>query len=558
MRFKWWQIAIGLILASFAVGAFAFIRRSSFSSDNIIVVIDGPEHVESGEGAVFQVGVDNKTSINLREVSLTLDLPSSLTTADSKRFTIFKWDRVSGGERTVENLALSAAVSGDQKEQVIRGRLEYSPEGFSGRFVSKAAFSLNFTPPPLTTIIDIPQSAVPGQEIEGTVHIVSQEEMSFSPLVISLNVPKGFIVSESSPVLDDNSFWRLEGVTKGQDYVFRFRGILQGVPGDQKDFLVAVGKETNGKFTALTQHQESLTMSDSPLSIVQDVAGTTGDAIYPGSTLNITLSYENLSSVAISDVTITEFLSGSFLNIATLQEGSGLFDGRTKTITWDKTRVPELREIAARAKGSVRFSVDLYPSITPQNAKDTKLTVESVARIRSPQRSLAFGGAAFEDQDSLELKVASNLKLTTKVFYGNGAFQNSGPVPPRVGETTTYTVLLQITNSTNDIGLTRVEGILPSYVRWLSAFSPASEALSYSATTHTFLWDLGNVPAGAGFLTPKKEVQFQVGLTPIAEDREKSVNIVEEVKASATDLFTGSFLEDTTAAVDAATVQLTD
>ena len=165
----------------------------------------------------------------------------------------------------------------------------------------------------------------------------------------------------------------------------------------------------------------------------------------------------------------------------------------------------------------------MFPDIeTPQfnfSSDEKNLIVSLKARITSPQRSLAFGGAAFEDQDTVVLKVASVLSLQTSV--ANGA------------------VTLTLRNTTNNLGGVQVEGVLPAGAAWKDEFIPSGEALSYSEETRTVFWDVGTLPAGTGSVLPVRSVTFQL-------DSPTGPFIIEEVKASATDLFTGSFLEDIT------------
>ncbi|MFH1222839.1 MAG: hypothetical protein V1647_00675, partial [Pseudomonadota bacterium] len=43
-------------------------------------------------------------------------------------------------------------------------------------------------------------------------------------------------------------------------------------------------------------------------------------------------------------------------------------------------------------------------------------------------------------------KVSSKMELVQKGYYQDEVFGNSGPVPPRVGEPTTYTIMWYVKN----------------------------------------------------------------------------------------------------------------
>ena len=520
-RFTWWQIGLGVILISFTVAAVAFLQRSSFSSDDILIIIEGPQNIESGKEVVFRVGVENGTGAALRDVQLTVDLPPSLRSIDGRQFVIFRWDEIASRGSAKEDLALVGQGEGG-REEIIRGRVEYSPEGFSGRFVGSREISLMLAALPVTTILDVPESVVPGQEIQGTLHLIVNEELLFSPLFVELVLPDDITLSESNPVLGNDMRWRIEELETGRDYVFRFRAIVTGVPGEEKQVFMhvqrvgALGEDT---FITLTQTTGTLRIGDAPLSVIQRISGTTGDVVSPGETLTVSLAYENVSSIAIEDVTITAFLSGDAFDLSSVRPQSGSFNSRTNTITWSKSRLPSLATLSPNSKGTLEFSVAMRGPIIPRNADEKNLTASLKARITSPQRSLAFGGAAFEDQDTVVLKVASAFSLQTSV--ANGA------------------VTLTLRNTTNNLGGVQVEGVLPAGAVWKDEFIPSGEALSYSEETRTVFWDVGTLSAGTGSVLPVRSVTFQL-------DSPTGPFIIEEVKASATDLFTGSFLEDIT------------
>lgn len=520
-RFTWWKVGLGVILISFAVAAFAFLQRSSFSSDDIVIIIEGPQHIESGKESIFSVGVENGTGSALHDVQLTIDLPTSLRSIDGKQFVIFRWDEIGSREMRDVDLALVGQGEGGEGE-IIRGRVEYSPEGFSGRFVGSREILLTLVALPVTTILDVPESVVPGQEIEGVFHLIANEELIFSPLFIKLVLPDDITISESNPVIGNDMRWRIEDLEKGRDYVFRFRAIVLGVPGEEKQILIHIqraGANTEDEFITLTQATGILRIGDAPLSVIQRIEGTTGDIVFPGEMLAISIIYENVSSIVIEDVTVTAFLSGDVFDLSSVRSEGGSFDSRTNTITWNKSWLPSLAALSPNSKGTLKFSVDTNASIIPRNADEKNLTASLKARITSPQRSLAFGGVAFEDQDTVVLKVASVLSLETSLSSG--------------------AVTFTLKNTTNSLGDVRVEGVIPAHVVWKDAFIPSGENFSYNAETRTVFWDVGALPSGTGSVLPARSITFELGGLGVFPN-------IAEVKASATDLFTGSFLEDIT------------
>lgn len=77
------------------------------------------------------------------------------------------------------------------------------------------------------------------------------------------------------------------------------------------------------------------------------------------------------------------------------------------------------------------------------------------------------------------VKVNSSFQLSSRAVHYTGPFGNSGPMPPRVGQNTTYTILWSITNSSNDVSRAKVTAVLPLYVKWTGVSSSGDVSFNY-------------------------------------------------------------------------------
>ncbi len=115
---------------------------------------------------------------------------------------------------------------------------------------------------------------------------------------------------------------------------------------------------------------------------------------------------------------------------------------------------------------------------------------------------------------------------------------NTGPLPPKAGQQTTYTVVWSLINSTNDLGDVKVSATLPAYLRWTGATVPADPTLVFDSTTRKVSWTPGVISAGTGYTSRTREVAFQVGLTPTFSQVSQTPEIISEANLEAKDLFT--------------------
>jgi hypothetical protein len=133
--------------------------------------------------------------------------------------------------------------------------------------------------------------------------------------------------------------------------------------------------------------------------------------------------------------------------------------------------------------------------------------------------------------------LASKVLFDTRGFYNDSKLKNAGPIPLQIGKETTFTLHWSITNVSNDLAGAKVIASLPTGVRWVGSVYPTDASLAYNPRTNQLVWDAGNVDAGAGVLSPVKEVLFQVGVTPQVNQLGQSLVLLNKSIFSATDNF---------------------
>ena len=142
-----------------------------------------------------------------------------------------------------------------------------------------------------------------------------------------------------------------------------------------------------------------------------------------------------------------------------------------------------------------------------------------------------------------EAKYSSNITLGSQANRNAGRFGDSGPVPPQVGETTTYTLIVAAEAGANDIANAIVETSLPVHVDWLNQFEADGE-VTYNSVSQSLTWEVGDISNGT-----RKELYFQVGLKPSVSQVGSEPTLLNSQKIRANDRFTGSLLQDSAPAV---------
>lgn len=549
-KIPWWRIILVSAAGAFIFYGYLFLNRSGFSATSVVFSIEGPETFKAQEKVEFEVKIQNKSKFNLHNTLVYVTLPEFLSFeggGEGERRIDFE-DIKANGESSKK---ISVFSTKTDREGGIKARAEYTPGNLSGIYESSANIKIRIASLPLTVIFDIPQKAVNGQQLRGTFHFVAEKELESLPLAARIILPEDFTLRDAEPKPQDTTTWIFEKIEPKKSYAVEFEGVIRGNESEVKNFdLLFGGLSEEGVFAEQYKISREVLISSAPLEFSQTVNGVYEHISSPGEKLNFRIDYKNKSGVDIEDASITAKLEGDTFDFATLDTGLGYFNSNTKTIIWNKNFTSALSRLEKGVGGSVEFSVSLKAGLAPKSYKDKNILLKSSAIIDSPNLPLALKGLSLRAESGAMIKLRTSADLSSKAYYYEGPFSNSGPIPPKVGGKTTYTISWQIKNSFNEVSDTRVEAPLSRRVIFEGKTYPFANKLSYNSEAHSVVWDIGGLSWGVGYVFPVESVAFQVSLTPSEETRGQTVELIEQAKTSGTDTFTGEFIEAFAPALD--------
>ena len=536
--------------AAFAFYGYLFLARTGFSASNVVLFVEGPRNFKAQEKVEFEVKVENKSRFELENAYIYVTLPEFLLFEDGSRGEKML-ELGSVGNKEEISKKINVFANETQKEGTIKVRAEYTPKNLSGTFESTASIHVSIASLPLTVIFDLPQKAVNGQQLRGTFHFVAEKELESLPLAVRIILPEDFSLRDAEPKPQDTTTWIFEKVEPKKSYAVEFEGVIRGAENEAKNFaLLFGGLNEEGVFSQQYKTVRKVRISSAPLEFSQTVNGVSEYIASGGEKLNFRIDYKNKSGVDIEDVSITTTLEGGAFDLATLDTGLGYFNANTKTIIWDKNFISSLSRLDKEAGGSVEFSVSLIRDLSPESYRDKNISLKSHAVMDSPNLPLALKGLSLRAESISRVKVRTFLSISSSAYYYEGPFSNSGPIPPRVGEKTTYTISWQIKNSLNEMSGVRIEAPLPGNVVFEEKTYPFASKLLYDSKTHSISWDAGGLSWGVGYVFPAETVAFQVSLKPENAIRGQVVELVEEAKISGQDTFADEFIESFAPAID--------
>lgn len=537
-----------LLLAGLAVGVYWY-RTSAFSQDRVAVTVSGPNEAQSGKLLTYEVRYKNDNRADLKNAKLEISFPDSFKPDENPNFKIsspvsgtFELGDVKG--HTEGKVVLNGRVYMPKGALIyVKGKLSYSPSGYSIQFDSKGELSIKVISTPLELEITAPQNVSAGDEVNYLITYRNSGQESFDSVKVKADYPDGFSYSNSDPKpFENNNIWYIGQIPAGQSGKIVISGKMDGERDQVKPIKAYIGSSENGSFVSYSEEDASSKIVTSPLVITQTVNGLSSLNANAGDMLDFEINYKNAGDTGMRDIIVTENIDSQVLDYASLTKKGGAYDESTKTITWKSQDYKELKLLEPGQGGQIKFSIKIKTIIPMSGANDKNYVISSVSKIDSPDVPTPIHMNKVISGNKMDIKLNSKIILDVSGYYNDSGIPNSGPIPPKVSQETTYTIHWKVTNISNDISGAKIESALPTGAVFTGKVFPEDGKIEYNERANSLVWNIGNVPSGAGIISPVKEISFQVKIKPSVDQAGKQVEILKESKITAKDNFTGQDL----------------
>jgi hypothetical protein len=320
---------------------------------------------------------------------------------------------------------------------------------------------------------------------------------------------------------------------------------------EQKFLIEFYQGNNNDEFFLINSREVKIILTNQELTTYLIVNGSVHDqATNLGDTLNCSLVYKNKSKKTFNNVearitmdavptTLLDWSKFSDKNFGAVKT-----NGAAKEITWTKEQIPAFKEIKASAEGMFTFTIPL------KAAKDFKdsdkpalanggVTIQTTLNVKDAANNALFT----INGNKLTISLNSDTALNNKAvfFYDDGTPIGSGPLPPKVGQTTKYKIVWNIKNSLHDLEKIAVTTVLPANVSMTNEITKNVGNVAFNAKTREVIWTIENLAANAA----SANAAFFVELKPTSADAGKIVKLTDNTALAATDKKTNAQLSIT-------------
>ncbi|MDB5189012.1 MAG: hypothetical protein JWM92_610 [Candidatus Nomurabacteria bacterium] len=515
--------------------AFSFYRGAlTLSSKNVDVSILGNAFVAAGSTLPLQVEIANSNSAGLLNAKVAIDYPKGAT--DPNGNDTVHTEQVIGtiAAGQTKSQDFSIMLYGQQgTTQTITATLSYSLQNSSAVFQKQTTFAVTISSSPLALTVTGPDSIAANQPFELTINNAFTGDTPLSNAITRVEYPSGFVFASATPApTGGNNVWALGDLENGTNRTITIKGKLAGQENEQKSFRVYVGTPVSATDTTIaTVYNSALhtfTLAQPFIAAQLNLNGQSTDvaAIPVGDAITGNVSWSNTSALTITNPTFTVSLAGTSVDTGTVTATNGYYDPTSNTMTWTADSNPALASLAPGQTGQLAFS------FSPKKADTSDIGVHLSVQGTFPDNNNAQ--QSISDIDVKTIRFSGHLQFASQAFYSVGPIKNTGPFPPKAGQTTSYTVTWTARPSENSLTNVTASAVLPLGVTWAGVISPQSEPVNYSPDTRTVTWNVGVLPKATS-VPQIKTVSFQLTTKPTASQIGQSLPLLGETTIVGTD-----------------------
>ncbi|HLC49791.1 MAG TPA: hypothetical protein VJI96_05405 [Candidatus Andersenbacteria bacterium] len=521
----------------------------------LALTIGSPERFTAGGIVTYTVDVTNNSNVDWGTVDVTFTTPEGFFyesstpagQASEQNITASLGELLS--KKSVSFTVTGRLIGEEGATALARAEVAISPKNFpKEKIVQSQTAKTLLAAIPLEVSVEAGKSAAVGERIAAIIHIRNLSSAPIEGAVLKLTPAPGMQLaiedtgfSADFSVID--SFWRLP-VIQPLDEVVRYSVLyVSGNSGDQRQLDIAVLQEQKKKTFTLREISHVISLISSQLTVAQTFNKNESGklTVSAGDRVDGVIAYKNTGGGGLTDAIVKVKFEGTGLDASTIKLNSGAYDPISNTITWTASSVPALARILPGTGGQIAYSFNMLPydkfPLAP-NGKNQQLI--ATATLDSPDLPKPTGEIRQVISDRFFLPVTTSFLLGSDAFYDDGrlGITSTGPLPPKVGEQTTYTLRIRMGSSLNDIEQAKVVIVLPDGVSYTDTMYKTAGDIDFNSRTNTFVWTMPLLEGLVGRAVPLQELHMQIAITPGANVRGQIVQFVKSIDVVGIDSFT--------------------
>jgi hypothetical protein len=209
------------------------------------------------------------------------------------------------------------------------------------------------------------------------------------------------------------------------------------------------------------------------------------------------------------------------------------------SIIWTGRNVPKLLKLGANEEGDISWQIRVKDASSVGDSNIGKFSVESSIEAKASQSGKLSGESTVTIKPIIS-SINSDLGISAVARYydEDNIPLGLGPIEPRVGESSTYNINLQLSNNLHDVENVQVRAKLPNNVSWSNKENHDIGDFIYNAATNEAIWNISNLKRSSKSVS----ASFNLTIKPTNSDRGRVLILLSGISLSAKDSDTGTMI----------------
>src|SRR3989338_2361566 len=524
-------VLMSLIGALFAVTLFLIlVPPKQFRDDINFRATVAPHEVISGASSTLVIEYENRTKETLRNPKLDLAFPKhfllqsvSVNGSNVDTHNISLSDIPVGGTGTIH---IQGVMFGDvHGTQTFESTLTFK-HGTKQEITDRKIATYTFSPAHSTLELglSLPDRAIASQTMSGTITYKNTGSINMRSVRIKPEWPNGFTFIDASTQIQNGAFV-LSNIRAGSSGEIHFTGKFGNVT-ENPTFTF----HPSFVFDKDAYKQETLVASIPILPAqIQLSHSVESNILTPGTNAVFRVHYKNIGNETLSHVKISLTSKDPFL-------------------TKHESFASEINTLKQGEEGDVTFTISVRSSVDAAlltSYENLRVRTNTISRYEVAGSGDPTQNKVVGDELSTPLTTQLNFESFARYTSPGGDQIGRGPLPPRVGQKTSYWIFWNIDDTTNPIENAHFEGTLPEHVTFTGhKTSSEDNSVIFDPQTRKITLDVMRVPSTLNPETQVFSVAFEVALTPSSTQIGSPATLLKNIHFSGKDRFTGGILNE--------------
>lgn len=538
-----------------------YIKSSKDVSSVLEIKISAPDKVALGEDFFYEIAYRNNSNYTLSNVDLEFNYPENFIVAEiysiDKYVDNKNWKISEIGPKISGTIKVRGKIINKEGfNNLLAVKSKYGIKGISSLFSKDAFSSVSVSSIPFKIEENYSSTVLVGEEYSMEIKIPNFPKDKISDFQLFFNNSETIVLSYNEK--DNEEQIKAEMIKKVSDKVFQIN------PKNDKELKItfkykASGKieeeqflswglkyvDESGKEFIFLEKNNLLDVIKSDLYLNLNINDSSEDfPVNFSDELNYVIKYSNKGDKTMKDLIIMAVFEGDFIDLNSVKDSNHGKVSR-KTISWSYSDLSDLRELGPGQSGEIKFSLNV--------ADAKKISYNQKMEIKS-YTQFSIGNIKELEQDADRLsdnrsniivnRLNSDLSIKEQVLYfdEDNIPVGSGPLPPVVGEKTTFRYYWTLKNTLHELKDLKLELDLPAYVIWNNSYKVSAGNLNFDDSAGKVVFNISRWPLGVD----KVDISFDVSVIPTESEYNKIIILSSGSKLEAMDVETNTLINKKT------------